>query len=167
MKDWKFLLNVHTGVLINVLKGFLWVHPPQLSAGDYFLHESRWHNRDSHICCALGNLWLCQLLLFEDNLFKAHLLSDRSRTSGSDKGGLCSMEQTLKLLEGIDGQTVSQEVIYLTEVFLQETSHHRKGKCWTRAPTPLTCCVQLLPPPQGAKKLLKMVRGFGDVLTRR
>lgn len=78
-------------------------------------------------------------------------------------GGLCSRSRDdTEIAEGIGGQTVSQEVIYLTEVFFQETSLHRKRKCWTRAPAPLTwLCSASATSIMGAKSFLKWRGALG------
>lgn len=127
---------------------FLWIHPPQLSTGDYFLCESRWQNRFSRLLCTGQLLTLSASPLWRypvQNSFAFWQKQDLQQWQQEDFAAW-SRNDT-ETAEGLGGQTVSQEVIYLTRVLFQGTSHHRKEKCWTRASTPLTFCVQLLPPP--------------------
>lgn len=81
-----YLLYVHIGAPANILKVFFAGAATPAAAGGYFLHESRWQKRGSHLSCAPDYSRLSQLLLFQDVLFEAHLLSV---TEAAPPAGAC------------------------------------------------------------------------------
>lgn len=158
---------MHTGAPTNVLKGFFCECTPVcrrlLSPWKQVAKE-----RFLRLLCAGQPLTVSVSPLLRISCSKLICFLTEAGPPAVTTGGLCSRSRDdTEIAEGVGGQTVSQELIYLTEVFFKRHHVTKKGSVEPEHRHLLHAVFSFCHLHNWCKKLLKMERGFGDLLTRR